>query len=127
MVHMAAVARYEYHLLARLTELGSNDKPEEAPQTSHHAYKTRREMDFSKLRLPNTSRGVSTAESRARTWSIEDARKKLEEWRQDYNHERPHSALANLPPAAFAAGAVRSKINTNNTQNRQLGTGKNST
>lgn len=60
-------------------------------------------------------------------WSIEDARKKLEEWRMDYNHVRPHSALANLPPAAFVAGAVKGKINTNKTQNRQLRTGKNST
>ncbi len=57
-------------------------------------------------------------------WSIEDARKKLEEWRMDYNHVRPHSALAKLPPAAFAAGAVKGKINTNKTQNRQLRTGK---
>lgn len=40
-------------------------------------------------------------------WSIEDARDKLELWRQDYNTERPHSALANLPPAAFAASTVR--------------------
>jgi transposase InsO family protein len=28
-------------------------------------------------------------------------------WREDYNTERPHNALANLPPAAFAASAVR--------------------
>jgi putative transposase len=35
-------------------------------------------------------------------WSIEDARDKLEKWRVDYNVYRPHSALANLPPAAFA-------------------------
>ena len=35
-------------------------------------------------------------------WSIEDAREKLEKWRLDYNHQRPHSSFANLPPAAFA-------------------------
>ena len=35
-------------------------------------------------------------------WSVEDARDKLEKWRMDYNHHRPHSSLANLPPAAFA-------------------------
>lgn len=35
-------------------------------------------------------------------FSIEDARQKLERWREDYNHHRPHSALAWLPPAAFA-------------------------
>ncbi len=35
-------------------------------------------------------------------WSVEDARAKLEKWRVDYNVRRPHSSLANLPPAAFA-------------------------
>lgn len=35
-------------------------------------------------------------------FSIEDARQKLERWREDYNHHRPHSALANRPPAEFA-------------------------
>jgi putative transposase len=40
-------------------------------------------------------------------WSIEDACDKLETWRKDYNTERPHSALANLPPAAFAASTMR--------------------
>jgi len=35
-------------------------------------------------------------------WSIRDARDKLEKWRVDYNVHRPHSALANLPPAALA-------------------------
>lgn len=40
-------------------------------------------------------------------WSVEDAHAKLETWREDYNTERPHSALANLPPAAFAASAAR--------------------
>jgi transposase InsO family protein len=52
---------------------------------------------------------------------------KLDDWRIDYNHLRPHSALANSPPATFAAGAVQNKANTNKTQNRQLRTGKNST
>ena len=40
-------------------------------------------------------------------WSIEDARDKLETWREDYNTERAQSALANLPPAAFAASSAR--------------------
>jgi putative transposase len=44
-------------------------------------------------------------------WSIEDACVKMETWRVDYNTRRPHSALANLPPAAFAASAMRSKVN----------------
>jgi putative transposase len=40
-------------------------------------------------------------------WSIEDACGKIEAWRVDYNTRRPHSALANLPLAAFAASAMR--------------------
>ena len=34
--------------------------------------------------------------------SLNDARRKIEEWRQDYNQQRPHSSLAYLSPAAFA-------------------------
>lgn len=34
--------------------------------------------------------------------SLNDARRKIEEWRQDYNHHRPHSSLGYLPPAVFA-------------------------
>jgi len=33
---------------------------------------------------------------------LSDARRKIEEWRQDYNQQRPHSSLGYLPPAAFA-------------------------
>ncbi len=38
------------------------------------------------------------------TWfmSLADARNKLENWRQDYNYFRPHSALADIPPTLFA-------------------------
>ena len=39
---------------------------------------------------------------------LEDARQKLEAWRQDYNTLRPHGALGWLPPAAFAERAMRS-------------------
>jgi len=35
--------------------------------------------------------------------SVEDARKQLAAWRDDYNHHRPHSALADRPPALFAS------------------------
>lgn len=36
-------------------------------------------------------------------FSLEDARQKLQEWQHDYNHVRPHSALADRAPAEFAA------------------------
>jgi putative transposase len=34
--------------------------------------------------------------------SLNDARRKIEEWRQDDNQQRPHSSLQYLSPAAFA-------------------------
>ena len=35
--------------------------------------------------------------------TLAQARIELEEWRRDYNTERPHSALGNLTPIAYAA------------------------
>jgi putative transposase len=35
--------------------------------------------------------------------TLAQARVELEEWRRDYNAERPHSALGNLTPLAYAA------------------------
>lgn len=37
---------------------------------------------------------------------LADARQLVEAWRQDYNQERPHSALGYQTPAAFAQGAA---------------------
>lgn len=34
--------------------------------------------------------------------SLEDARQKIENCRRDYNEYRPHSSLADTPPALFA-------------------------
>jgi putative transposase len=34
--------------------------------------------------------------------SLEDAREKVETWREEYNYFRPHSALGNIPPRQFA-------------------------
>jgi putative transposase len=34
--------------------------------------------------------------------SLSDARRKIENWRQDYNQQRPHSSLGYLAPAEFA-------------------------
>lgn len=34
--------------------------------------------------------------------SVDDARTTIEAWRQEYNTERPHGALGNLTPTAFA-------------------------
>jgi putative transposase len=34
--------------------------------------------------------------------SLDDARRKIEAWRQDYSRGRPHSALGNRTPEEFA-------------------------
>lgn len=34
--------------------------------------------------------------------SLVDARIEISKWRNDYNNERPHSALGNIPPSEFA-------------------------
>jgi len=43
-------------------------------------------------------------------WFVDlaDARQKIEEWRCDYNQERPHSALGYLTPAEFAQRSAAS-------------------
>jgi putative transposase len=35
--------------------------------------------------------------------SIREARRIIHQWREEYNHERPHGALSGMTPAAFAA------------------------
>ena len=35
-----------------------------------------------------------------------EARVLAQQWQEEYNHERPHSALGYRPPAAFAADAT---------------------
>jgi putative transposase len=34
-------------------------------------------------------------------YSLEEVRELAEQWREDYNQERPHASLGFLPPAAF--------------------------
>jgi hypothetical protein len=56
--------------------------------------------------------------------SLEDARGKTEDWRRDYNQNRSHSSLGNVPPEEYAtvngateAGKIRlEKANNNDSQ-----------
>jgi putative transposase len=43
-------------------------------------------------------------------WNLEDARKKLEEWRLDYNSVRPHSSLGQLTPEEYSASVCGQEI-----------------
>ena len=45
--------------------------------------------------------------------SMQDARQQLAKFRQHYNHERPHSALADRTPAGFAKLHERRKQQAN--------------
>ena len=38
--------------------------------------------------------------------SLREAKVIVEQWRQEYNHRRPHSSLGSLPPAKFAENCI---------------------
>jgi putative transposase len=71
------------------------------------------ELDFSRAGKPTDNGKVESFNGRPRQeclddhWflSSEDARRKIDEWRQYYNEMRPHSALRWATPAEFARGA----------------------
>jgi putative transposase len=67
-------------------------------------------LDFSRPGKPTDNTFIESFNGRIRAeclnenWflSIDDARQKIEAWRQDYNNHRPHSALGNLASGEFA-------------------------
>jgi putative transposase len=74
------------------------------------AYLNKIELDFSRPGRPSDNAYIEAFNSRIRqeclnaAWflSMADARQRINEWRIDYNQHRPHSALGNLTPSAFA-------------------------
>jgi putative transposase len=77
------------------------------------AYECGIELDFSRPGKPTDNAKVESFNGRLRQeclnahWflSLEDARRKIDEWRQYYNETRPHSALQWATPAEFARRA----------------------
>ena len=77
----------------------------------HWAYTNGIKLDFSRPGKPTDNALIESFNGRLRqeclneSWflSLDDAREKVESWRNDYNHERPHSALGNLAPSEFAS------------------------
>ncbi len=73
------------------------------------AYRRRVKQDVSRPGKPKDNAYIKSFNGRFRQecldqhWfsSIEEARQKIEEWRKDYNQDRPHSALGNQTPGAF--------------------------
>lgn len=69
------------------------------------------ELDFSRPGKPTDNAYIEAFNSRLRqeclnaSWfmSMADARQRINQWKDDYNHHRPHSALGNLTPNVFAA------------------------
>jgi putative transposase len=74
------------------------------------AYLNKVELDFSRPGKPTDNAFIEAFNGRCReeclnqSWflSLEDAREKVEAWRQEYNCTRPHGALENLAPMEFA-------------------------
>ena len=74
------------------------------------AYANGVKLDFSRLWKPTDNAFIESFNGRVRqeclneNWflSLADARHKVEKWRQEYNNERPHSALGQMAPAQFA-------------------------
>ena len=74
------------------------------------AYLNDVELDFSRPGKPTDNAFIESFNGRFRqeclneSWflSLEDAREKVETWRQHYNTERSHGALGNLAPVEFA-------------------------
>jgi putative transposase len=70
------------------------------------------QLEFSRPGTPTDNPYIEAFNGRLREecldqhWfaSLEDARRTIEGWRQDYNTQRPHGALGNLTPQAYAAG-----------------------
>ena len=81
------------------------------------AYLNGVEIDFSRPGRPTDDGLIEAFNARLRaeclnaSWflSLADARDRIEAWRCGYNHDRPHSALGNLTPAAFARQAHQAR------------------
>jgi len=81
------------------------------------AYLNGVELDFSRPGKPMDNGLIEAFNGRLRqeclneSWflSLNDAREKVETWRQEYNRERPHGALGNLAPLEYASMVARAE------------------
>jgi putative transposase len=75
------------------------------------AYANQVTLDFSRPGKPTDNAFIESFNGRVRAeclnengfLSLEDAKTKIDSWRDDYNTQRPHSALGNLAPREFAS------------------------
>ncbi|WP_394199752.1 integrase core domain-containing protein, partial [Litoreibacter albidus] len=83
---------------------------------ARHAEKRRKTLALSGRRLG--SRAIESFNGKLRDeclnetlfGTLRDARKTLEEWQEDYNWRRPHSALGNLTPMEFLQRKAMDKM-----------------
>jgi putative transposase len=81
------------------------------------AYLNGVQLDFSRPGKPTDNGLIEAFNGRLRqeclneSWflSLEDAREKVEAWRQQYNKERPHQALGNLSPLEYALAVEKAE------------------
>ncbi len=104
--------RVELPAVAPPVQATAGDGPEFASRLlDQWAYLNKVELDFSRPGKPSDNAHIEAFNARLRqeclnaSWflSMADARQRINEWRIDYNDHRPHSALGNLTPSAFAA------------------------
>ncbi len=77
------------------------------------AYQRGVELDFSRPGKPTDNAFIESFNGKFRTeclnvhWflTLDDACSKMEEWREDYNTIRPHSAIGNKPPISLMKGS----------------------
>ena len=80
------------------------------PKSSQSSRGAAATLTFSRPGTPTDNAFIEAFNARLRaeclnaSWflSLADARDRIEKWRVHYNEERPHSALGNLTPRAFA-------------------------
>jgi len=73
------------------------------------AYRRGVKLDFTRPGKPTDNGHIESFNGRLRDeclnvhqfLSIEDAKSKIEAWRDDYNHHRPHSSLGHLTPSEY--------------------------
>ena len=71
-------------------------------------------LDFSRPGKPTDNALIESFNGRLReeclnqSWflTLSDAQERIEEWGQDYNERRPHSALGDCPPSEFAKSSA---------------------
>ncbi len=78
------------------------------------AYRNRVKLDFSRRGRPGDNAHIEAFNSLVRReclsqhWfrSLEEALSILEDWKEEYNNDRPHGSLRQMPPARYRAGGI---------------------